>query len=103
MLNNNMSNTDSKLIWEQYDSPGRQQGGSIPYPDGRGEMEQPNGYTDTGFEELHDDLKNAMMKALEMNSQLPDEKKGDDYEEVHYNLMQQLKTFINELDVKIHN
>lgn len=98
-----MKNNETKLIWEQYNSSGRTQGGNIPYPDGRGEMDQPSGHTSTGFEELHDDLKNAMMKALEMNTQLPDEKKGDDYEEVHHNLLQQLKVFIDEIEIKLHN
>lgn len=98
-----MNDKDTKLIWEQYDSPGRVGAGNIPYPDGRGEMEQPSGYTDTGFEELHEDLKSAMMKALEMDAQLSNDKKDDDYEELHYNFLRQIKSFIDEIEVKIHN
>jgi len=38
-----MKDSESKLIWEQYKSPGRSPGGSIPYPDGRGEIEDESG------------------------------------------------------------
>ena len=34
-----MKDIDSKLIWEQYESPGRVGGGNVPFPDGRGEMD----------------------------------------------------------------
>lgn len=34
-----MQDKDTKLIWEAYSSPGRVGGGSIPFPDGRGEMD----------------------------------------------------------------
>ncbi len=98
-----MNDKDTKLIWEQYGSPGRVGGANIPHPDGLEEMEQPSGYTDTGFEELHTDLKNAFDKALEMNAQLPNDKKGDDYEEIHYNLLRQVKEFIDEINIKINN
>ena len=37
---NNVIGKDNRLIWEQYTSPGRQRSGSIPYPDGRGEMQK---------------------------------------------------------------
>lgn len=36
-----MRDNDNKLIWEQYQAPGRVQGSSIPFPDGRGEMRSP--------------------------------------------------------------
>ena len=98
-----MKDKDSRTIWEQYDSPGRMGGGDIPFPDGRGEMEQPNGYTDTGFEELHDDLKNAFRKALELDAALPSEKKGEDYAELHHNFLRQVRYFIEEIDIKINN
>lgn len=105
-----MKDLDSRMIWENLNSnlpgsPGRVGGGNIPYPDGQGEMspEQPNGYTDTGFEEHQSDLEGAFKKALELNAQLPDEKKGEDYEEVHYNLIQAVKNFIEEIGIKIHN
>ena len=32
-----MTIEDEKMIWEQYESPGRMSGGDIPFPDGRGE------------------------------------------------------------------
>lgn len=33
-----MKDNENRLIWEQYNSPGRAEGGNIPFPDGRGEM-----------------------------------------------------------------
>lgn len=34
-----MKKNESELIWEAYTSPGRVGGGKIPFPDGRGEMD----------------------------------------------------------------
>ena len=34
-----MKKDESELIWEAYTSPGRVGGGNIPFPDGRGEMD----------------------------------------------------------------
>lgn len=36
-----MNDNDTKLIWEQFTSPGRTGGGNIPFADGRGEMQDP--------------------------------------------------------------
>lgn len=36
-----MKDNDTKLIWEQFNSPGRSRAGNIPFPDGRGEVEEP--------------------------------------------------------------
>jgi len=38
-INNFMKKDESELIWEAYTSPGRVGGGNIPFPDGRGEMD----------------------------------------------------------------
>ena len=103
-INNIMKErTDSKQIWEQYESPGRDPRGGIPFPDGRGEVDSSNGWTDTGFEELHEDLKDAFKAALEIDAKLPDAKKGEDYAEIHHNLLAQIKNFIEEIEIKIHN
>lgn len=109
--------TEPKMKREQYTSPGRVGGGNIPFPDSKGKLAQNkimqqdledeerenSGYTDTGFEELQHDLKDAMSKALKIDAVLPNEKKDDDYAEVHHNLMTALKSFIEEIDIKINN
>ena len=85
---------------EEAGSPGRVQGGSIPFPDGRGEME-PNGYTDTGNEEI--DLQELFSTALQMDQQLPIQQKNEDYQEVRYNLARAVNEFISEIEIKTHN
>ena len=67
---------------------------------GRVEM-APNGYTDTGHEELG--LQELFSTALEMDKQLPEEKRGEDYQEVRYNLARAVNEFISEVEIKIHN
>ena len=100
-----MRDQESKLIWEAAEdiNPRVLSQNKIMQQDLEDEMREYNGYTDTGFEELQDDLKTAMSKALELNAELPNDKKDDDYEEVHFNLMQAINNFIEEIDIKLHN
>ena len=101
-----MKDIESKTIWEQYESaenPRVLAQNKIMQQDLEDEQREGSGYTDTGFEELQHDLKDAMSKALKIDAVLPNEKKGDDYAEVHHNLMMALKNFIEEIDIKINN
>lgn len=90
---------DKEGVEDSY-TPGRVSGSSIPFPDGRGEV-APNGHTDTGYEELG--LQELFSTALELDQQLPTEKKGEDYQEVRYNLARAVNEFISEVEIKIHN
>ena len=50
-----------------------------------------------------DELNDLLNKALQADAQLPDTMKGDDYNELKYNFMEQVKYFIDEIDIKMHN
>ena len=64
-------------------------------------VSMPSGYTDTGTEELS--LQEVFSTAIEMDQSLPQEKKGDDYQEVRYNLISAVNEFISEVEIKMHN
>lgn len=99
-------NQDTRLLWEQYTSPGRVGGGSVPFPDGRGEVqapeeEQPNGWTGEGFEELT--LAELTDELLRFDASLPEDvKMTDDYKELLYNIKRDLKQHVDELEIKLN-
>lgn len=97
---------DTRLLWEQYNSPGRQGGGSIPFPDGRGEMqtpenEEPSGWSGEGFEELAlDELTNELLR---FDASIPEDvKQTDDYKELLYNIKRSLVQHVDELEIKLN-
>jgi len=49
------------------------------------------------------ELNDLLNKALQADAQLPDTMKGDDYNELKYNFMEQVKYFIDEIDIKMRN
>ena len=67
-----MKGEDSKLIWEQYVSPGRSGGGSVPFPDGRGE---------------HDDVVRNMRSPNDVRRE--HEQKTKLFEDYYYDLIDQ--------------
>jgi hypothetical protein len=94
-INNYMKKNDEDLIWEAYDAPGGRpvnpgmgSDGNIPpehVPVGGGELEQ------------------LTQRAIEITTQLPEEKRDGDFEEVLYNVIHALNTYIEEIDIKINN
>lgn len=78
-----MKKDESELIWEAYTSPGRVGGGNIPFPDGRGEMENHE-----GTKELDEDGREYIYKAP---------KRGHESEEEMLQVLKQLPQNMGEL------
>ena len=49
------------------------------------------------------ELNDLLNKALQADARLPDTMKGDDYNVLKYNFMEQVKYFIDEIDIKMRN
>lgn len=49
------------------------------------------------------ELNALLSKALKADGQLPDTMRDEDYNELKYNFMEQVKNFIDEIEIKISN